>query len=272
MSFVPAQVAPAAVGRRIWFVTSGDGIVVRAEDGAVALPRDDELEAAGASPAGVDYLGRLDEAHAFAATLPAPPPPFTTRSLRSLYGALDEDAFAVAGRAVQVVHWAATHRYCGRCAAPMRRLPTERAMRCDACDLSCYPRISPAIIVLVRRGDQALLARGGGVHDPRPWYSTLAGFCEAGESLEETLVREVREEVGIEVGGLRYFGSQSWPFPHSLMVGFTAEHAGGELRIDPGEIADANWFTVDRLPPIPPRISIARALIDAWIADVRGRG
>jgi NAD+ diphosphatase len=270
MGFVPGVLAPATVERRVWFVVHGDGIVVREVDGRAALLRDGELADAGATPAAIDYLGELDGAHAFAAILAAPPPPpFVARSLRSLYGAIDDHAWAVAGRATQLVQWAATHRYCGRCAAPTRRLPAERAMRCDACELVSYPRISPAIIVLVRRGDEALLARGA--HPPRPWYSTLAGFCEAGESLEETLVREVREEVGIDVGNLRYFGSQSWPFPHSLMVGFTAEHTGGELCANPDEIAAAEWFTIDRLPPIPPAISIARALIDAWVAEVRGR-
>jgi NAD+ diphosphatase len=107
------------------------------------------------------------------------------------------------------------------------------------------------------------------VRFPLPFYSTLAGFSEPGESLEETLAREVKEEVGIEVGGVRYFGSQPWPFPHSLMVGFTAEHAGGELLPDPSEIVDAQWFRADRLPPLPPPLSIARRLIDAWLADVR---
>jgi NAD+ diphosphatase len=269
MTFVPGIVAPATVERRVWFVVHGDGIVVRAEaDGSVALPRDDDLDAA--APAAIEYLGLLDGAHAFAATLATPPPaPFVARGLRSLYGALADDAWAVAGRATQLVQWAATHRFCGGCGAPTRPLAGERARRCDACALSFYPRISPAIIVLVRRGDEALLARGA--QPPRPFFSTLAGFCEAGESLEETLVREVREEVGIEVRDLCYFGSQSWPFPHSLMVGFTAEHAGGELRPNPDEIAAADWFTIDRMPPVPPPISIARALIDAWVEDVRRR-
>jgi len=268
MAFSPALIAPASVDRRIWFVVHRDALVVRDEASGVALPRDDELTSAGVSLSSVDYLGQLGDAHAFAAALDEPPaPPFTARPLRGLYGALDDEAFAVAGRATQVVHWAATHRYCGRCGAPTRRLPTERAMRCDACDLSCYPRISPAIIVLVRRGEEALLARGA--RFPLPFYSTLAGFSEPGESLEETLVREVREEVGIEVHNLRYFGSQPWPFPHSLMIGFSAEHASGEIRIDPDEIIDAQWFRADRLPMIPPRLSIARRLIDAWLDEVR---
>jgi NAD+ diphosphatase len=130
--------------------------------------------------------------------------------------------------------------------------------------------VAPAIIVLVRRGDEALLARSG--RFPRPFFSTLAGFVEAGESLEETLAREVREEVGVEVTNIRYFGSQPWPFPHSLMVGFTADYAGGEIVVDGEEIAEARWFQVTDLPMVPPRTSIARRLIDAWVTEIGQRG
>jgi NAD+ diphosphatase len=145
----------------------------------------------------------------------------------------------------------------------------ERSLRCPACGLLCYPRISPAVIVLVRRGDEALLARGA--RFPLPFYSTLAGFVEVGESLEQTVHREIREEVGVEVDRVTYFGSQPWPFPHSLMVGFTAEWASGEIRPDGTEILDARWFAADALPQVPPPLSIARRLIDAWVADVTQR-
>jgi len=133
-----------------------------------------------------------------------------------------------------------------------------------------YPRIAPAVIVLVRRGAEALLARGA--RFPLPFFSTLAGFVEIGETLEQTVAREIREEVGIEVADIRYFGSQPWPFPHSLMVGFHAEWAGGELRLQETEIVEAQWFRADALPPIPPRLSIARRLIDAWLHDVQRGG
>jgi NAD+ diphosphatase len=131
-----------------------------------------------------------------------------------------------------------------------------------------YPRISPAVIVLVRKDDEALLARNA--RFPLPFYSTLAGFVEIGESLEQTVAREIREEAGIEVKDVRYFGSQPWPFPHSLMVGFTARWAGGELRADEREILDARWWRADALPQVPPPLSIARRLIDAWVDEVTG--
>lgn len=141
-------------------------------------------------------------------------------------------------------------------------------MSCPACKRVYYPRISPAVIVLVTRGEQALLARNS--RFPLPFFSTLAGFSEVGESLEETLVREVREEVGIHVKDVRYFGSQPWPFPNSLMVGFFAEYESGELTLDPEEIAEAAWFSREDIPMVPPPISIARKLIDSWLAKPRG--
>jgi NAD+ diphosphatase len=127
------------------------------------------------------------------------------------------------------------------------------------------------MMALVTRGDELLLARG--VNFPPGRYSALAGFVEAGETLEECIAREVHEETGVRVREPRYFASQSWPFPHSLMIAFTAEYDGGDLRPDPAELADADWFALDALPQLPPRISIARALIDATVRRLReGRG
>ena len=135
-------------------------------------------------------------------------------------------------------------------------------MRCP-CGHSAWPRVAPAMMTLVKRGDAILLARNIAV-PPGGRMSALAGFVEPGESVEDAVHREVREEVGVEVRDLRYFGSQSWPFPHSLMVAFTAEYAGGEIRCDPGEIAEARWFGPgDAMPEVPPRYSISHALISA---------
>jgi NAD+ diphosphatase len=207
------------------------------------------------------YVGELDGAACFAARLDEADGAIT---LRDALGRLSEPEAAAAGRASQLLDWDAGHRFCGRCGAPTERMPGEAARACPSCGTSFYPRISPAAIMLVSRGDDLLLAsRAGG----SGFYSVLAGFVEPGESLEQTVVREVREEVGIEVDGVRYFGSQPWPFPGQLMVGFTAEYAGGELDPDASEIGDARWFAPgDELPPIPPPYSIARQLIDAFLA------
>ncbi len=173
--------------------------------------------------------------------------------------------FAMAGRAKQIVEWDRTHRFCGRCGTETGSGPSELAKECPRCEMLFFPRLSPAAIVLVRRGEGVLLARSPGF--PPGMYSVLAGFVEPGESIEETIEREIREEVGIEVGNVRYFGSQPWPFPHSLMIGFTADYAGGELRTDPTEIEDADWCPADDLPDLPPKVSIARAMIDRFVAQ-----
>jgi NAD+ diphosphatase len=184
--------------------------------------------------------------------------------LYSLYGRVPDVQWHVAGRAVQLVDWARTHRFCGRCGTPTAPAVGERAKRCPSCGLLAFPRLAPAVITLVRRGDEALLARGRTFR--LPMYSCIAGFVEPGENLEQAVRREVREEVGVELGEVRYYGSQPWPFPHSLMLGFLADWAGGDIVIDEHEIVDARWFHRDDPPPVPPGISIARRLIDTWLA------
>ncbi|MFV0276143.1 MAG: NAD(+) diphosphatase [Parahaliea sp.] len=188
---------------------------------------------------------------------------FVRGNLYSILGRVDEALFALAGRASQLLDWERDHRFCGRCGAVMEIDSAERAMRCRPCRSINYPRISPCIIVLVTRGEELLLARNANF--PRSMYSTLAGFIEAGENVEQTLVREVREEVGVEVDNLRYFHSQSWPFPNQLMLGFFADYAGGEIVCDPAEIADAQWFHYRQLPQIPPSSSVAGRLIRHYI-------
>ena len=185
--------------------------------------------------------------------------------LMALHGRVDDHRWTLAGRAVQLVEWERTHRYCGRCATPTEPAPGERARRCPACGLLAFPRLAPAVITLIEREDgAALLARGKAF--PVPMYSCIAGFVEPGESLEEAVRREVREEVGVTLDEVRYSASQPWPFPHSLMIGFEATWAGGEIEIDEDEIVDARWFRPDELPMIPPAMSIARTLIDRWLA------
>jgi NAD+ diphosphatase len=188
--------------------------------------------------------------------------------LRTYHGNAPEHHWLAAGRAVQIIEWARTHRFCGRCGKPTVLADGERAMRCEACGLLAFPRLSPAVITLVTRGapgpdQEALLARG--VQWTKPMFSCLAGFVEPGESLESAVIREIEEEVAITVRNPRYFGSQSWPFPNSLMIGFHAEYDSGEIECEPSEIAEAAWFRRDDLPMVPPPISIARKLIDAWL-------
>lgn len=192
-------------------------------------------------------------------------PGHTFRKLRSLFGELDDALLAIAGRAFQIVEWARTHRYCGACAAPTQPVAHERCVRCSACGHTAYPRISPAMMVLIQRGDAILLARHR--NSPTGYFTALAGFLEAGESIEDAIHREVQEEVGLQVRDLRYFGNQAWPFPHSLMLAFTAQYAGGDIVLDTAEIAEARWFgPEDPLPPMPPPgLSISGHLIRAHL-------
>ena len=181
---------------------------------------------------------------------------------------IDPATFQMIGYAGQIATWAQQHRFCGCCGRPMQRVAGEHGMHCEPCAVTQYPRLSPSMIVLITRGEEILLARS--TRFPNGMYSTLAGFVEPGESVERCVVREVREEVGLEVCNLQYITSQGWPFPHSLMLGFHAEYAGGEIVPQPDEIEDARWFRLDQLPQLPPKRTISRYLIDLYLARQSG--
>jgi NAD+ diphosphatase len=215
------------------------------------------------------FVGTLFERHCWAIDEDGSRPAFADDAmyvdLMRLFGEADEPTWAAAGRAVQLVEWARNHRYCGRCGGATEESPGERARRCPACGLLAFPRLAPAVITLVERDDgRALLARNA--RWPTSMYSCLAGFVEPGESVEAAVRREVFEEVGIQIDDLRYYRSQPWPFPHSLMLGFHARYSRGALACDGVEIAEADWFSPEDLPQLPGPISIARWLIDDWIA------
>ena len=180
-----------------------------------------------------------------------------------LWGSVDEPTWMLAGRAVQLVEWRRTHQYCGRCGVATADAPGERARVCPSCNLLAYPRLAPAVIMLVERDDgRALLARNAMF--PPGIFSCLSGFVEPGETLEHAVCREVLEEVGLEVGDVDYRGSQPWPFPHQLMIGFGARYRSGEITLDEREIAEAAWFTPEEAPVFPTNMSIAGRLIDGW--------
>ena len=218
------------------------------------------------------YLGMLDDTHCMAVELPEPGlsvPGLYTESLRRLLVRLDHAQFAMFSRASQVLSWRRNHAFCSRCGQPARPDLSERTMICDACGYTQYPRITPCVIMLVTRGEEALLARSA--RFPEGFFSCLAGFMEPGETAEQAVAREVMEETGLSITNLRYHGSQSWPFPHSLMLGFTADYAGGEIRLEDDEIVEAHWYRPEQLPMMPPQGSIARSLIDTWCSSI-GKG
>jgi NAD+ diphosphatase len=276
LTFVSAMTPPPAPQEpALWFIMQGDRLVVYPERKGEAIPRAVDPAELGIAPVRALYLGRLEGEDApvdcwateIAAKAPLPAG-MTAEGLREVYPLLGELLWGVAGRAAQILTWDRTHHYCGQCGTPTENAGHERARRCPSCGLVAYPRLSPAIIIAVVRQDcagrQLLLARNH--RFPPGRYSVVAGYVEPGEGLEECAYREVLEETGIRIKALRYFGSQPWPFPNSLMIGFTAEYDGGVIRVEESELADARWFAADALPNLPPRMTIARKLIDWFVS------
>jgi NAD+ diphosphatase len=253
----------------LWFAFRQNRLLLHRDGQELRVPCSERWRQLSLEYSATHYLGVMGDAHCYAVQLgeePAELDCVVFKDLRSVLLTMDERTTGVAGLAFQIVHWDRTHRFCGQCGQPMEPMTEERARKCARCDLLFFPRLSPVIIVRVCRGEQLLLARSP--HTPPGMYSVLAGFVEPGETLEEAVAREVMEEVGISLRNVHYFGSQPWPFPHSLMIGFTAEHARGEIQIDRKEIEDANWYSIDRLPMLPPPISIARKLVDDFLRSV----
>jgi NAD+ diphosphatase len=268
-----------------WFVFRGDQLLVEIGPPS-ATPSDDPRvkgrpswarlpfvrgpASLGIEPVRTLYFGMLGEAHLYAAEAPhgsEPPQGMAWQGLRTLFSVLEDAHFALAGRAVQLVDWDRNHQFCGRCGGPTEAKADERGRMCTACRLTFYPKIAPAVMALVRRGRQMLLGRSP--HFPPGMYSALAGFVEPGETLEQCIAREVLEEVGVAVTNVRYFASQPWPFPNSLMIAFFCDYAGGDIRPQETEIEAAEWFDVFQLPRLPSKISIARRLIDAAAEQMR---
>jgi NAD+ diphosphatase len=253
-----------------WFIFRGDTLLVRDKAGSTVIPCYEDLADINQSFLRTHYLGEFNCIPCYAGEVDEHIQVDGTMSfvgLRPLLGILSEDIFSIAGRAFQVIHWDRTHQFCGRCGSHTEPKADERAKICTRCGLINYPRVSPAIIVAVIKDSEILLARS-----PRyqySFYSVLAGFVEPGETFEECVRREVREEVGIELENIRYLTSQPWPFPHTLMVGFTADYAGGEITVDKDEITEAAWFSAENLPVIPRPGSISHQLIEWFIEKYR---
>lgn len=258
------------IGEAYWFYVRRGEILVVVGDEGPRIPS--SVESMLENPV-THVMGHLDDKWVFGVDVPldleGAPEGHEWTPLRQLYGKVPELHWTLAGRAEQLVNWGRTHQFCGRCAAATEPSPGERARLCPACGLLSYPRLSPATITIVTRGgaeEEVLLAHGR--QFPGRFYSALAGFVEPGESLEECVVREIKEEVGIDVVDVQYFGSQPWPFPHSLMIGFRARYAGGDLVLQEEEIVDAGWYRADDLPPCPRGgMSIAGWLIEAWLKE-----
>lgn len=248
-----------------WFLFCNDELLVTEKTGLASIPWICGGKMHDFTPTGAQYIGSLDGHQYYVAELGSKnvPAGYAFKALRQLYGQVADEYFWFAARAFHIINWLRNNKFCGRCGSGMQASAEELAVQCAHCRQVVYPRISPAVIVAVIREDKILLARSArypGV------YSVIAGFVEPGETFEDCINRELHEEVGITVNNIKYFGNQPWPFPDSLMVAFTAQYAQGNIEIDNKEIIDAGWFSASELPSIPPKVSIARQLID-WFAE-----
>ena len=266
--FTPGFAGPDTVSEPVfWFIFAGDRLLVQLDEHHAHVLCSPEPPLLNGQYLRRLYMGKFRHTHCYALETQSDaiaPPGMGFKGLRSLWSRLDETAMGLAGQALQLVDWDRCHQFCGRCGTGTILRDNERSKHCPNCGLNHYPRHAPAVMVRITRGDEILLARS-----PRfvpGMYSVLAGFVDPGENIEQAAHREVMEEVGLAIKNLRYFTSQSWPFPHSLMIAFSAEYAGGEITLADPEIEDAGWFRPDNLPGLPITMSIARALIDDWLA------
>ncbi len=252
-------------GPTYWFIFNSDKLLVNIKN-RDKIPFLNDLNDLNISPVHTHYLGTLEGHPCKCAEVKYVDEheEMVFMDLRSLYEILDEDLFLLAGRAIQIINWDKNHRFCGKCGTLTEKHENEMAKICPECGFTSYTRISPAIITAIIRDDKILMAKHSYGFKNR--YSLIAGFIEAGETLEEGVKREVMEEVGLKVKNIKYFGSQPWPFPHSLMVGFTANYESGEIKVDGKEIVEAKWCDVEEIAPTPSKMSIASELID-WYTE-----
>jgi NAD+ diphosphatase len=262
---------PSRAPQAWWFLFSGNRLLVENSAQQASIPLIEDPERINIAVTSRLYIGTLQALPCYVAEITSGrdlPAGVSLEDLRSLFERLEFVFYEAALTALHLVDWDKNSRFCGKCCAELKPRTDMRAKECAQCGRLEFPRISPAIIVLIEKEDTLLLARSA--RFPGQFFSILAGFVEPGESLEAAVHREVLEEAGIAVKDIRYFGSQPWPFPDSLMIGFTAQYESGEIVIDCEEIVEAGWFRADNLPHIPGKLSIARQLID-WFIDKHSR-
>jgi len=262
-AYPPARPDP---GPALWLPFLQGELLTRTEGGTVRLHRGDRESVAMLDLSDPLYLGTLGGVPCLAAEADPDanvPEGWAATSLRALFGQVSEAEYTLAGYASQMLYWRRTSGFCPVCGHRSEPREGDWGRLCPHCGHVAYPHISPATLILIHDGPRLLLAQKPG------WgtrYSILAGFVEPNESLEDCVRRETREEAGLEITDLAYAGSQPWPYPHQLMVGFTARYAGGEIVIDEAELERAAWFDVGSLPDLPPPVSLSRQMIDAWVA------
>lgn len=254
--------------RKYWFVfCKGDLLLEKTSDGRYTIPYQEEAPTALKEWTNVHTITPFGDDDVRTYTIDRPVtdnPRYEMCGLRATYNKLPHELYQIAGKCQEILYWDANTRFCGVCGGPMK-MHTEISKRCTHCGKEIWPLLATAIIVLIRREDKVLLVHARNFRGK--FFGLVAGFVETGETLEEAVVREVHEEVGIKIKNIRYFASQPWPYPCGLMVGFTADYVSGELHLQRSELDDAGWFDRDHLPPVPDKMSIARQLIDSWLEE-----
>ena len=254
--------------RKYWFVfCKGDLLLEKTSDGRYTIPYQEEAPTPLKEWTNVHTITPFGDDDVRTYTIDGPVidnPRYEMCGLRATYNKLPHELYQIAGKCQEILYWDANTRFCGVCGGPMK-MHTEISKRCTHCGKEIWPLLATAIIVLIRREDKVLLVHARNFRGK--FFGLVAGFVETGETLEEAVVREVHEEVGIKIKNIRYFASQPWPYPCGLMVGFTAVYVSGELHLQRSELDDAGWFDRDHLPPVPDKMSIARQLIDSWLEE-----
>ncbi len=254
--------------RKYWFVfCKGDLLLEKTADGRYTIPYQEEAPTPLKEWTNVHTITPFGDDDVRTYTIDGPVtdnPRYEMCGLRATYNKLPHELYQIAGKCQEILYWDANTRFCGVCGGPMK-MHTEISKRCTHCGKEIWPLLATAIIVLIRREDKVLLVHARNFRGK--FFGLVAGFVETGETLEEAVVREVHEEVGIKIKNIRYFASQPWPYPCGLMVGFTADYVSGELHLQRSELDDAGWFDRDHLPPVPDKMSIARQLIDSWLEE-----
>ncbi len=254
--------------RKYWFVfCKGDLLLEKTSDGRYTIPYQEEAPTPLKEWTNVHTITPFRDDDVRTYTIDGPVtdnPRYEMCGLRATYNKLPHELYQIAGKCQEILYWDANTRFCGVCGGPMK-MHTEISKRCTHCGKEIWPLLATAIIVLIRREDKVLLVHARNFRGK--FFGLVAGFVETGETLEEAVVREVHEEVGIKIKNIRYFASQPWPYPCGLMVGFTADYVSGDLHLQRSELDDAGWFDRDHLPPVPDKMSIARQLIDSWLEE-----
>ncbi len=249
----------------IYFVfCKGDIMLEKHPDGSYDIPKAEDPPTTVQPGTNVMEVGELGgyPVKTYRIDSPAIDARYEMCGLRASYYKLSRELYLKAGKCAELLYWDQNTKFCGVCGAPMK-MHTEISKRCTCCGKEVWPQLATAIIVLVHRGDEVLLVHARNFKTN--FMGLVAGFVETGETLEEAVHREVKEETNLEITNLTYFGSQPWPYPCGLMVGFNADYVSGEIKLQTSELARGAWFRKDNLPTIPEKLSIARMLIDAWL-------